>query len=169
MWFSPRVMLSEIAGIKKAGPNEPAPPALSVTLLLTNLQIVLHTEGAEHAVGPDTRDVAIHLVCNEPFQPHMTVFHEDVDRRIRELRITGREYRRAVDRAIDGQTDTVVIRRERQNFDVIDDSIDAFHVAYGILCIGLDDRPVDFAGEDHGVAIQPERDIVKHGVPRHHR
>src|SRR5690242_19329878 len=123
----------------------------SVTLLLTDLQIIVHAKGAEYTLRPDTRDVAIHLVRYKTFEPHVTVFHDDVDRRKRLHSITGAERGLAVDRAIDGQTDTVVIQRKRQNFDIVDYLADAFHVPYGVLRVRLDDRFVNLARKNHGI------------------
>ncbi len=74
-------------------------------------QIVLNVENAGNGVRPDIADVAVHLIRDHAFQPHISVLHDDVDGGQRLVSVARGKQWIAVDRAKDGAADPIVIRR----------------------------------------------------------
>ena len=75
----------------------------------------------------------------------------------------------AVNGAIDGATDSVVVRRERQDLDVIDDVADAFNPLDHVSGVGLERRARDLAEQGHSaVGVNFIGQVIEHAVVRKH-
>src|SRR5260370_6380536 len=155
----------------KSGPDEveivkrAAPGLCGTDLLAGHGEFVFHGEDVRHTARADVGKILVGLVIHDAHQSDIAVLHDNVDGRNGGLSVT-KEHGIVIDGTIDSDAKLVVHRRNRKNFDVVNDRGDAFNAFYGGFRIGLQRRTHDLAEQRYFVSIDLEGEIVKNGIVR---
>src|ERR1700733_4346793 len=130
------------------------------TLLLDlSLQIVIDVERSGDAVRTHKRGGAVQIIENNAFQPHIPVFHDDMDRRQRLKTVPRGKRRIAINRLIYPPAQLVVRSRKRQHFNVVDYVSNAFNFLDRLFRIFFQHRLGYLSKQSHSASIDVERQV----------
>src|ERR1035438_4641704 len=144
-------------------------PACLETLfpLAFHAKIIRHREHVAHRVGVNHGLSLVALSGNHPLQRDLAVIHDDVNRWNGLHGITV-EARLAENRAIRGDADSIVHRREGQDLDLIIDACYAVNTLHHTFSIALERRPRHLTVQPDGAAVHAVGQIVEYSVVRQH-
>src|SRR5690348_11843773 len=122
-------------------------------------KIVLDREYREHALRAAACEGFIGVGRNDSFQPNLAILDDDVDRGYRLWRVPTKTGL-SVNRPIDGQPDAIIVRRQRQYFDLIVDALDALYLFYNHASVGLQRGSGHLPHERDLVAVDSKAEVV---------
>src|SRR5258708_12210532 len=113
-------------------------------------------------------DRLVHLAGDHGFEGDVAVFDDDVNRR-NSAQLVLAEDVVAVDGAVGGAADLVVVNGGGQDLDIVDDLLDAFNVLDSVFCVGLESGTRDLSAQGHGaIGVNLESTVIHPPVQSKH-
>src|SRR5258708_12777670 len=120
------------------------------------------------AVSLHASDRLVNLAGVYAFEGDVAVFDDDVNRRNSAQLVLGEGFV-AVDGAVSGAADLIVVNGGGQDLDIVAALLDGFNVFDGVFCVGLEGGTRDLSEQGHGaIGVDLVGEVIKHAVKRKH-